>query len=94
MAKSATRKQTRACRKLRHKRDSAAPRLSLAQRVDALAQEVAALKPDAELYRHLRDHFAKDSPDAAREFMRLEPLTGAAFDAAVRADMETVGVAA
>ena len=52
-----------------------------------------ALKQDAELYRHLRDHFAKTATDAKAEFERLEPLTGAAFDSVVRASIDAMGVA-
>lgn len=52
-----------------------------------------ALSADAELYRHLRDHFAKNLENAREGFARLEPLTGAAFDAAVRASMDLMGAA-
>lgn len=53
-----------------------------------LLERICALKPDAELYRHLRDHFAKNLENAREEFARLEPLTCAAFDAVVRASMD------
>lgn len=53
-----------------------------------------ALSADAELYRHLRDHFAKTATDAKAEFARLEPLTGDAFDSVVRASMDAMGVSA
>lgn len=58
-----------------------------------LLERIDALKPDAELYRHLRDHFAKNLENAREGFARLEPLTGAAFDAAVRASMDLMGAA-
>ena len=74
--------------------ESANAMRSLAKQVDALTAERNALKLDAELYRHLRDKFAKNSADAQAEFSRLEPLTGAAFDAVVRASMDLMGVAA
>lgn len=52
------------------------------------------MRNDAELYRHLRDHFAKTATDAKAEFARLEPLTGAQFDAVVRASIDAMGVEA
>lgn len=52
------------------------------------------MRNDAELYRHLRDNFAKNSENAREEFARLEPLTGAEFDAVVRASIDAMGVAA
>lgn len=52
------------------------------------------MRNDAELYRHLRDHFAKTATDAKAEFARLEPLTGDAFDSVVRASMDAMGVSA
>lgn len=61
--------------------------------ISPIAKERDAFKADAELYRHLRDHFAKNSADAKAEFARLEPLTGAQFDAVVRASIAAMGAA-
>lgn len=77
--------------------DLSAEKLFSSQAMESVTEIAAqrdALKPDAKLYRHLRDHFAKTATDAKAEFARLEPLTGAAFDAAVRASMDLMGVAA
>ena len=72
--------------------ESANAMRSLAKQVEALTADRNALKLDAELYRHLRDHFAKTATDAKAEFARLEPLTGAQFDAVVRASLDAMGV--
>lgn len=61
--------------------------------IQSLIAERDVFRVHAELYRHLRDHFAKTATDAKAEFARLEPLTGAQFDAVVRASIDAMGAA-
>ena len=54
--------------------------------------DLETIKSEAAMFRFLRDDYAVHSPDAGREFLKLETTHGAAFEKIVRDAMQARGV--